>query len=129
MWTRVLIRRICTLLVTALLGGILGATLVRFAPGFGVEERELDTRLREDSVQALRRSHSNERNLLKFYGAYLGGVLHGDLGVSHSFARPIAGLFAERLPVTLRTEEWETPRSPWRAEEHTSELQSPMYLV
>ena len=102
MWTRVLIRRICTLLVTALLGGILGASLVRFAPGFGVDERELDTRLREDSVQALRRSHSNERNLLKFYGAYLGGVLHGDLGVSHSFARPIAGLFAERLPVTLR---------------------------
>jgi len=103
MWTRVLVRRICTLLLTALLGGILGATLVRFAPGFGVDERELDTRLREDSVQALRQSHSNERNLLKFYGAYLEGVLHGDLGVSHSFARPVAGLFAERLPMTLRT--------------------------
>src|SRR5213080_1966083 len=103
MWTRVLIRRICTLLVTALLGGLLGAPLVRFAPGFGVDERELDTRLHEDSIQALRHSRSNERNLLRFYADYLAGAVHGNLGVSHSFARPVTDLFAERLPVTLRT--------------------------
>ncbi len=47
MWTRVLVRHIRALLVTALLGGILGATLVRFAPGFGVDERELTGRAKE----------------------------------------------------------------------------------
>jgi peptide/nickel transport system permease protein len=102
-WTGVLFRRIGTLLLTALLGGILGATLVRFAPGFGVDERELDTRLHQDSIQALRRSHSEERNVLQFYASYLAGAARGNLGVSHSFGRPVTQLFAERLPVTLRT--------------------------
>src|SRR3989442_3628969 len=103
MWHRILLRHLLALLLTALLGGLLGATLVRFAPGFGVDERELDTRLHEDSIQALRHSRSNERNLLRFYAGYLAGAVHGNLGVSHSFARPVTDLFAERLPVTLRT--------------------------
>ncbi len=103
MWHRILLRHLLALLLTALVGGLLGATLVRFAPGFGVDERELDTRLHEDSIQALRHSRSNERNLLRFYADYLAGAVHGNLGVSHSFARPVADLFAERLPVTLRT--------------------------
>src|SRR5260370_13269609 len=103
MWYSSLLRHLLTLLLTALLGGLLGATLVRFGPGFGVDERELDTRLHEDSIQALRRSHSEERNLFHFYASYLNGAVHGNLGVSHSFARPVTQLFAERLPVTLRT--------------------------
>src|SRR2546427_8007816 len=103
MWHRILLRHLLALLLTALLGGILGATLVRFAPGFGIDERELDTRLHEDSIQALRRSHSEERNVLQFYASYLAGAARGHLGVSHSFGRPVTQLFAERLPVTLRT--------------------------
>src|SRR5437879_8679743 len=75
MWHRILLRHLLALLLTALLGGLLGATLVRFAPGFGVDERELDTRLHEDSIQALRHSRSNERNLLRFYADYLAGAV------------------------------------------------------
>jgi hypothetical protein len=30
------------------LGGFLGATLVRLAPGFGVDEEELDSRLNQE---------------------------------------------------------------------------------
>ena len=37
-----------------LLSGIVCATLVRFAPGFGVDERELDPRLSNESVLAIR---------------------------------------------------------------------------
>ncbi len=103
MWIRSLLRHLLTLLMTALLGGLLGATLVRFAPGFGVDERELDTRLRAESIQILRESHSTERNFLKFYCDYLQGAIHGNLGVSHAFARPVAELFSERIPITLRT--------------------------
>lgn len=103
MWLRSLSRHLLALLLTALLGGLLGATLVRFAPGFGVDERELDTRLSDESVQALRHSHANENNLFTFYANYLTGAFHGDLGLSHSFSRPVKELFAERLPVTLRT--------------------------
>ena len=52
--------RIATVL---LLGGFLGATLVRLAPGFGVDEEELDSRLNKESIQALRRAHSTDENV------------------------------------------------------------------
>lgn len=103
MWTRHLLQHALRLLLTVLLGGLLGATLVRYAPGFGVDERELNTRLNNDSIQALRQSHARERNILRFYAGYLNGMLHGDLGVSVSLRRPVAELFAERGPVTLRS--------------------------
>ena len=41
-------------IVTLLVGGLLGATLARLAPGSDVDERELDARLSEDSLRALR---------------------------------------------------------------------------
>jgi peptide/nickel transport system permease protein len=79
----------------------MGATLVRFAPGFASDERELDSRLSAESMEALRESHALQRNILSYYGDYLAGLLRGNLGVSTSLGRPVAELFAERFPVTL----------------------------
>jgi peptide/nickel transport system permease protein len=89
------------ILLTALLIGFAGATLVRLGPGFGTDERELDSRYRQDSRQAIQAEHNSERNIAAFYLAYLGKLLHGDLGFSHSLNRPVAELLAERLPLTL----------------------------
>src|SRR5579864_8755148 len=102
MWIHRIARHASTILITVLLGGLLGATLLRFAPGFGVDERELDPRLISDTVRALRESRATERNVLAFYARYLGGLFRGDLGVSRSLQRPVAELLAERIPVTLR---------------------------
>jgi len=99
----VLIRRIATIAATVVLGGFLGATLVRLAPGFGVDEQELDSRLRNESIQALRQSHARERNIASYYYRYLQGIFRGDLGYSHSLQRPIAELFAQRIPLTFRS--------------------------
>ena len=44
------------ILTVVLLGGFLGATLVRLAPGFGVDEEELDVRLSNESIQTLRQA-------------------------------------------------------------------------
>ncbi|MFN7996113.1 MAG: ABC transporter permease [Bryobacteraceae bacterium] len=93
--------RLSVLLLTLLAAGFLGATLVRFGPGFGIDERELDPRLRAGSVAALRRSHSEDRNLPVFYLHYLTGLLSGDLGVSRSLERPVTELLKERFPLTL----------------------------
>jgi peptide/nickel transport system permease protein len=101
-WIHRIARHASTILITVLLGGLLGATLLRFAPGFGVDERELDPRLSSDTVRALRESHATERNVLAFYARYLGGLFRGDLGVSRSLQRPVAELLGERIPVTLR---------------------------
>ena len=103
MWIRALPKHFLRLALTILLGGLLGATLVRLAPGFGVDERELDTRLNTQSIELLRQSHASERNILGYYRGYLAGLFRGDLGVSTSLDRPVAELFAERLPVTLRS--------------------------
>lgn len=91
------------LVALCLLGGFLSATLVRVAPGYGVDERELDPRLSPASVEAIRGSHRLKGGLLSYYGHYLAGAVHGDLGSSEWLQRPISSLIKERLPVTARS--------------------------
>lgn len=90
-------------LLTVLLGGFLGATLVRMAPGFGVDEEELDTRLSHESIQSLRRTDAADSNLAAFYFHYLGRIVRGDLGTSRTLQRPVSQLLAERFPETLKS--------------------------
>jgi len=87
---------------TALAGGFLCATMVRFSPGFGVDENQLDPRLSRQSREALERSHDGERNVFAFYVSYLKHAFAGDLGTSPSLDQPIASLIAQRAPVTAR---------------------------
>jgi peptide/nickel transport system permease protein len=89
--------------VVLLLGGFFGATLVRLAPGFGVDEQELDSRLSHESIQALRQSRARDDSLLAHYGRYLGRLLQGDLGTSRTLQQPVRHLLAERLPETLKS--------------------------
>jgi peptide/nickel transport system permease protein len=91
------------ILITVLIGGFLGATLVRLAPGFGVEEEELDARLSHQSIQAMRDTRASDGNLFVFYFRYLNRLLHGDLGNSWTLQRPVSQLVAERLPETLKS--------------------------
>jgi peptide/nickel transport system permease protein len=90
------------MLVTVLLGGLLSATLVRFAPGFEVDENQLDPRLNSASVQALRETRSRDRNVVRFYYHSLMRAAHGDLGTSISLGQPVTTLLRERVPLTLR---------------------------
>jgi peptide/nickel transport system permease protein len=106
MWLRAIARQVCGLVLTVVLGGLAAATLVRLAPGFDVDERELDPRLSEASLQSIRIERVQERNLAWFYWNYLRRLTHGDLGVSHSLRRPVAELLLERGPVTLRLAGW-----------------------
>jgi peptide/nickel transport system permease protein len=97
----VLLRQFRRILLTVLLGGLLGATLVRLGPGFGVDEREMDNRLNSESQQAIRAEHAAENNVAIFYWRYLTGLVRGDLGFSRSLNRPVSELLRERLPLTL----------------------------
>src|ERR1035441_9011330 len=89
------------ILLTVLLGGLLGATLVRLGPGFGVDERELDSRLSAGSQQAIRTERARDNNIASFYFRYLAGLVRGDFGFSRSLNRPVSELLKERLPLTL----------------------------
>ncbi|MBZ5719647.1 MAG: ABC transporter permease [Acidobacteriia bacterium] len=96
-------RHAARILIILLLGGFLGATLVRLAPGFGTDEEELDSRLNQQSIQALRQSHTNDGSLGQFYLHYLTRLLHGDLGTSKTLQQPVTRLLAERFPETLKS--------------------------
>lgn len=97
----ILMRQVRRILLTVLLGGLLGATLVRLGPGFGVDERELDSRLSAESQQAIRADRARDNNIVSFYFRYLAGLPHGDFGFSRSLNRPVSELLKERLPLTL----------------------------
>jgi len=94
------LRRLVVLLCLGLIGALMSATLVRFAPGNGVSERELDPRWRADSVEALRQQQALHQGLPAFYFHYLAALAHGDLGESESLKRPVRELLRQRLPVT-----------------------------
>lgn len=101
-WGARIARKVGALALTVLLGGLLGATLVRLAPGSDVDEGELDMRRSEAGLERLRESRAAERDLPRFYARYLGGLLRGDLGESRTLQRPVAELLRDRLPVTFR---------------------------
>jgi peptide/nickel transport system permease protein len=85
-----------------LLGGLLSAALFRLAPGFDVDEEQLDPHLSAESVRALRETRMQERNVLSFYFHSLQRAAHGDLGSSISLGQPVTTLLRERAPLTLR---------------------------
>ena len=89
------------ILLTLLVAGFCGVMLVRFAPGFGTDERELNAHLSSDSIAALR--VGREANVARIYGRFLAAAVHGDLGVSESLGTPVVGLLAERFPLTMRS--------------------------
>jgi peptide/nickel transport system permease protein len=94
--------RALALVATVLLGGLLSATLVRLAPGFDVDEQELDPHLSAESVQALRAARRQENNIFHFYVSYMNRAAHGDLGTSLALGQPVRSLLRDRAPLTLR---------------------------
>ncbi len=99
---KVLLRHTARFLLILMIGGFLAATLVRYAPGFDVDEQQMDSRLSSDSVQALRAAKAGEHNILRFYADFLRSAFHGDFGTSRTLNRPVKELVGERLPVTLK---------------------------
>jgi peptide/nickel transport system permease protein len=95
-------RHALSLVATILIGGFLAATLVRFAPGFDVDEQQLDSRLSNESVHALHAARQQDHNIFAFYLHYMNRAAHGDLGRSISLGQPVRTLFRDRAPLTLR---------------------------
>ena len=99
---RPLAARIALATLTVLLGGFLAATLARYAPGFGTDERLLDARLSHESVEAIRQETAQQGNIPSYYWRALGKMLRLDFGTSRTLHRPARALLAERGVVTLR---------------------------
>jgi peptide/nickel transport system permease protein len=91
-----------TMVAVVLLGGLLSATMVRLAPGFDMDERQLDPRMSAESIRALRESRLDQHNIFRYYFHSLERAAHGDLGSSISLSQPVTRLLQQRVPLTLR---------------------------
>jgi peptide/nickel transport system permease protein len=90
------------IVATILLGGLFSAILVRLAPGFDVDEGQLDPRLSAESIQALRQTRLQQHDIFHFYFASMKRAWHGDLGTSISLGQPVSTLLRKRAPLTVR---------------------------
>ncbi len=100
---RPLLQHVATILITVLVGGFIGASLVRFSPGFGIDEAELDARRSAVSIEAMREKNRVNENMVAFYFHYLARMARGDLGMSRTLNRPVAELLRERFPETMKS--------------------------
>jgi peptide/nickel transport system permease protein len=95
------VRRLLRVVCLVLAAGLICAVLVRYSPGALVDERELNQRLGEDTLAALRAEKAARLNVGANFLGYLKGLLQGDLGYSASSNAPIAQLIADRAPETI----------------------------
>jgi peptide/nickel transport system permease protein len=61
----------------------------------------LGTSAREDTVAALRQELGLDRPAIERYFHWIGGIVHGDLGMSLTYQMPVSTLVADRFSVTL----------------------------
>jgi peptide/nickel transport system permease protein len=99
---RLFLSGLARLLAILLVASFLAALLLRAAPGFSSDEREMSGGLSAHSIQAIRQEHLAQSNIPRFYADYLRSLMRGDLGSSQSLNQPVRQLLGERLPVTLR---------------------------
>jgi peptide/nickel transport system permease protein len=88
--------------VLVLLAGLGSAILVRFSPGALVDERELDRRISNETLVALRNQRAIDNSLGSGLFRYFQNAIRGDLGTSQSYNVPITKLLLENAPPTLR---------------------------
>jgi len=95
--------RLAAAVSVLLLSGFFAATLVRWAPGFGMDERLLDARLSAGSRLAVEAETGSQNRILPYYWRYLKNFLQGEMGDSISLGRPVNELLSERLAVSFRS--------------------------
>ncbi|MDQ1471948.1 MAG: peptide/nickel transport system permease protein [Bryobacterales bacterium] len=96
------------LALIVLVGGFAAAALVRYSPGFDVDENSWNPKISAATLAAMHARREQENQLPRFYAHYLGAALHGDLGKSDSLRVPVADLLRDRAPVTLNLVTWGT---------------------
>jgi peptide/nickel transport system permease protein len=98
---RWLLRRALQSLVTLAVALVILFLLMHILPGDPLSRVGEGRPLTPEQIQALRDRYDLNRPLLTQLWSFVVGLVHGDLGVSIEYARPVTGLVLERLPATL----------------------------
>jgi peptide/nickel transport system permease protein len=89
--------RTASLILLAAIGTI---SLVRFAPGYFTDSRELDGQYADGARVALKVQQEKQGSVLTQTRQLLGGWLHGDLGRSRHYDVPVIELMGSRAKLT-----------------------------
>ena len=91
--------RLLSLMLLAMLGTVL---LMRFAPGYYTDARELDAQSAQRARGELSAQAGREGSATQFVVRILRGWLHGDIGQSRQYDVPVRDLIAERAALTVK---------------------------
>jgi peptide/nickel transport system permease protein len=95
-----------TLLVAVLAGGFIASALVRYSPGFDVDENSWNPQISAQTLAAIHARREYENRLPRFYAHYLLAALHGNLGESDEFHVPVTELLRRRAVVSAPLMAW-----------------------
>ncbi|MCB1718737.1 MAG: ABC transporter permease [Gammaproteobacteria bacterium] len=93
-------KRLFALLLTLLVASAVVFAALEVLPGDPATVM-LGVNARADTLAALRAELGLDQPLIVRYGHWVGGLLHGELGNSYTYARPVSALIAERVAVSL----------------------------
>ena len=84
--------------LTILFVGVFVIALVRLAPGYGIDEREVDMRFSAESIEAMRGQPVPFGLAVQ---SHVGRMLRGEWGTSEIFGAPVERVLSERWRTTL----------------------------
>jgi peptide/nickel transport system permease protein len=93
-------RSLLSLILAVLAGGFIASALVRYSPGFDIDENSWNPQISAATLAAMHVRREYENRLPRFYARYLARALRGDLGESDSFHVPVTELLRHRAGVT-----------------------------
>jgi len=101
-----IVRRFLYMLLLLLMGSIVSFAVITLPPGDYLTAYVMDLKARGSDVsveleEALRHQYGLDQPIYMQYLKWLWRVLHGDLGRSFSWQRPVTDLIKERLPMTM----------------------------
>ena len=95
-----LLKRLARTLVIVLMVVAGSTVLVRFAPGYLSDAREMDSRYGDAARVELSEEAARSTSLRQMLATEFGGWAHGNLGVSRQYDVPVGELITPRLVVT-----------------------------
>ena len=98
--TLFLLKRLATLAATLLATSIVVFVVLEILPG-DAAQMMMGPDASPEAVAALRAKLGLDRPALERYFAWIAGMATAELGTSHAYGAPVAGLIAERLALTV----------------------------
>ncbi len=93
-------RQLPRVAILTVFSGLFCGLMMHYAPGAQVDDRELNLRLNQQSIETIRAEKAMQGRLGSVVAQYIGRLRHGDLGYSQSQSAPVGELIRQNAPAT-----------------------------